>query len=157
MNRRQFLKGTAAAGAAAVLPLSILPEKKEGFIEEVPPRELRGNFRRIYTEWTMRAYYRSPTGGLVKHWYGKRTFGDLVDEVREIAKKVEKGGGYVSFGGEEVEKWWNKSDREKIYPDETILVIFEKGELRLPKSAGGDWLDLDIALWLAQEREKRNG
>jgi len=28
MNRRDFLKGTAAAGAAAVLPLSILPERE---------------------------------------------------------------------------------------------------------------------------------
>jgi hypothetical protein len=28
MDRREFLKGTAAAGAAAVLPLSILPETK---------------------------------------------------------------------------------------------------------------------------------
>jgi hypothetical protein len=31
MNRRDFLKGTAAAGAAAVLPLSILPEAKQEF------------------------------------------------------------------------------------------------------------------------------
>jgi len=31
MNRREFLKGTAAAGAAAVLPLSILPETVKTF------------------------------------------------------------------------------------------------------------------------------
>jgi len=37
MNRREFLKGTAAAGAAAVLPLSILPEFKQG--KPKPPKE----------------------------------------------------------------------------------------------------------------------
>jgi len=31
MNRREFLKGTAAAGAAAVLPLSILPKEEYSF------------------------------------------------------------------------------------------------------------------------------
>ena len=36
MDRREFLKGTAAAGAAAVLPFSILPEKEEPKIPDKP-------------------------------------------------------------------------------------------------------------------------
>jgi hypothetical protein len=53
MNRRDFLKGTAAAGAAAVLPISILPQEKE------PPKEIWG--QRDLTDpnlWERRRKYR---------------------------------------------------------------------------------------------------
>jgi len=55
MDRREFLKGTAAAGAAAVLPFSILPEKEEPKIPDKPFVE-NGHWVRPVAAHALRKY-----------------------------------------------------------------------------------------------------
>jgi hypothetical protein len=176
MNRREFMKGTAAAGAAAVLPISILPEPKEKkpsleqFINDLPePKEKKPSLEQFINDqsWLILEYWNDeedcfpyPSRSRLRTF---TTFEDMVDCVRVLIKQSEQEGRYITFS--ESETVW----KDWIASEETVLKLFEKGddgrwEVRLPRSAGGDWRDLDIALqraWVrdlvARNRKTKNG
>jgi len=157
MNRREFLGTAAAVPAAAVFPLSILPESK------TEPEPLLAGCQGTDDPicWELHLNYNLNYKGYCVI-YGYRDFHELCNKIMDLATGTgpESRGKIITFGGEAI-RIAQRAGCPAIDPQELCLVIYEgeypNNEARLPYSWGGEWMDLDVAFWRARIRAYASG